>query len=57
MALAWAVGGGLDINVNDRVAFRLFQADYLNSRADGFSGKPVNNFRIATGVVFRFGSK
>ena len=57
MAFAWAVGGGLDVNVNDRFAFRLFQGDYLNTRTDGFSGKPVNNFRLATGVVFRFGSK
>jgi opacity protein-like surface antigen len=57
MAFAWAVGGGLDVNVNDRFAFRLFQADYLNARTDGFSGKPVNNFRLTTGVVFRFGSK
>jgi len=56
-AFAWAVGGGLDVNVNDRFAFRLFQADYLNTRTDGFSGKPVNNFRLSTGVVFRFGSK
>jgi opacity protein-like surface antigen len=57
MAFAWAVGGGVDVNVNDRFAFRLFQADYLNTRVDGFSGKPVNNFRLSTGVVFRFGSK
>src|SRR6185312_14560559 len=57
MAFAWSVGGGLDVNVNDRFAFRLFQADYLNARTDGFSGKPVNNFRVSTGVVLRFGSK
>ncbi len=57
MALAWGVGGGLDINVNDRIGFRLFQADYINTRTDGFSGKPVNNFRLSTGVVFRLGSK
>lgn len=57
MAFAWGVGGGLDINVNDRFGFRLFQADYLNTRADGFGGKPINNFRLSTGVVFRLGSK
>jgi hypothetical protein len=57
MAFAWSVGGGLDVNVNDRIGLRLFQADYLNARTDGFSGKPVNNLRISTGLVLRFGSK
>jgi len=57
MAFAWDVGGGLDINVNDHFAFQLVQGDYINTRTDGFSGKPVNNFRLATGVVFRLGSK
>ena len=57
MVFAWAAGGGLNINVNDHFAFQLFQADYLNTRTDGFGGKPVNNFRLATGVVFRLGSK
>jgi hypothetical protein len=57
MAFAWAVGGGVDVSVNERFAVRLFQADYINTRTDGFSGKAVNNARISGGLVFRFGSK
>jgi opacity protein-like surface antigen len=44
------VGGGVDINVSDRFAIRLIQADWVPVFNDGIS----NNARISTGVVFRF---
>ena len=51
--LAIAAGGGMDLKLNEKVSFRLFQADYLNDQTFGAS----NNFRFATGIVFRFGKK
>jgi opacity protein-like surface antigen len=50
-AFTTAFGGGLDIKLTNRLAFRLVQADYLLSR---FSGFTQNNLRIGTGLVVRF---
>lgn len=57
-AFAMAIGGGVDARASDHVAFRLFQADYLLTRF-GVEGNKTNqhNFRISTGIVFRFGSR
>ena len=49
-----AVGGGLDIRLGETVAFRLFQADYLLIRSDGFKHEGA---RISTGIVWRFGQR
>jgi hypothetical protein len=52
------VGGGLDVNLNKRVAIRAFQLDYLPSRIRGdFDMKTVwlQNFRAQAGVVIKFG--
>jgi hypothetical protein len=49
-----ALGGGLDVRVNDRIAIRAFQIDYL--RVNLFN--EVNNRgRLSFGVVLRFGKK
>ncbi len=58
-AFGMALGGGLDVNVHDRVAIRLIQADYVLSRFEGFSGQVENqhNARLSFGVVFRLGSR
>ena len=49
-----ALGGGLDVKVNDRIAIRAFQIDYL--RANLFN--EVNNRgRLSFGVVLRLGKK
>jgi opacity protein-like surface antigen len=50
-AFTAAFGGGLDIKLTNRLAFRLVQADYLLSR---FNGWTQNNLRIGTGLVVRF---
>lgn len=49
--LALGFGGGVDLNVSPRLAVRLFQADYVPTRS---AGKWQNDFRVSTGVVFRF---
>jgi hypothetical protein len=50
--LALGFGGGLDINLRPRLAIRLLQADYVPTR---LLGKWQSDFRVSTGVVFRFG--
>jgi opacity protein-like surface antigen len=50
-AFGIAFGGGLDIKLTNRLAFRPIQADYLLSR---FGGWTDNNLRIGTGLVIRF---
>lgn len=49
-----ALGGGLDVKVNERLAIRVFQLDYLRPN---FFGESHNRGRLAFGLVLRFGSK
>ena len=55
---AMAVGGGADFWLTRRFGVRLLQADYLrnNNSIPGYFAHPGQhaNFRISTGVVFRF---
>ena len=53
-AFAMAIGGGLDAKVHDRLAVRLFQADYVLTR---FNDDSQHNFRLSTGLVLRLGSQ
>jgi hypothetical protein len=46
-----AVGGAIDVRINDKVAFRVVQADYLVTH---FLGLRQDNIRVSTGFVFRF---
>ena len=67
-----ALGGELDVKINERFAIRLIQADYVYTRFRQFqlvitggqlhlelSGPRVgqNNIRASTGIVFRFGHR
>lgn len=52
-AFALAAGGGIDINLNSRLAWRV-QPDYLRTT---FFHSSQNNLRVSTGLVFKFGSK
>ena len=70
-AFAMALGGGVDVKVNDWFAVRPVQVDYLLTRFDespiciaifppppGCTGTTTqNNFRYSAGVVFRFGKR
>lgn len=48
---AWAVGGGLDLNMGPLLSLRLAQVDFLQTRAGGTN---QNNFRYSAGVVIKF---
>ncbi len=49
-----ALGGGLDVSVNDSIAVRVAQVDYLRTH---FFFQTQNKGRIAAGLVIRFGKK
>lgn len=49
-----ALGGGLDVKVNDRIAIRAFQLDYFRPIVND---EPNNRGRLAFGVVLRLGKK
>lgn len=54
-----ALGGGLDYNANKNFGIRLVKFDYMMNRISnsdlGFtSSENLNNYRIATGVIFKF---
>ena len=49
-SFAMALGGGLDVRVNDRLAIRLVQADYAPTF---FGSGRQDNFRLSVGVVFK----
>jgi hypothetical protein len=52
---AMAIGGGFDVNVNDRISIRPIQLDYFTRRivSEGFN----DNLRFSTGIVFKFGKR
>lgn len=52
-ALSAAVGGGIDLKLNNSFAVRVFQADYLMTR---FYDERQNNLRLSAGIVFLFGN-
>jgi hypothetical protein len=51
-SFASAVGGGLDLNASEHIAWRLVQADWLFLRRGGETDR--GGGRISTGIVFRF---
>ena len=51
----FAVGGGVDLDINETFAIRLIQAEYVKSYHEGdFS---LGNTNISFGVVLKFGQK
>ncbi len=55
---ALAIGGGLDVRVNNRVDLRVFQADYnpiflRRGNELGFGNARADNVRFSFGVVFK----
>ena len=51
-AFGMALGGGADITLTRRVSLRAAQFDYFYTH---FGGEAQNNFRIQSGIVYRFG--
>jgi hypothetical protein len=57
-AFAMRIGGGADWNFNDRLGWRVVQADYLPTHFDFGTGDDwQHHFAVSTGLVWRFGSK
>jgi opacity protein-like surface antigen len=52
---AMTAGGGLDVNLNQHVAIRIFQTDYLLTLLENRVNQRQNNFSLSTGLVFIFG--
>ncbi len=54
LQMAAAAGGSLDLRISDRISYRVAQPEVLFIRL----GNAFNpNFRVATGLVFRFGGR
>ena len=51
-AFAAAVGGGADVTLSRHVSLRAVQFDYFYTR---FNSASQNNFRLQSGIVYRFG--
>ena len=49
-----ALGGGLDVKINDKFAIRALQVDYLRTH---FFNETQTKGRISVGVVWRFGRR
>jgi len=45
-----AAGGGVDLNLNPLLSWRIVQGDYLGLAGGGWT----NGFRLQTGLVFKF---
>jgi hypothetical protein len=45
-------GGGVDFNINQHMAFRAAQADWMLLHSSGSTSS--KNARISTGIVFKF---
>lgn len=55
-SIGFLPGGGIDIGLTKRIAWRLVQADYFLTRFDTNGGsRPQSNFRLSTGLVFEWG--
>ena len=50
-SFAVQAGGGVDVEITDRVAWRAVQADYLRT---SFADRDQDGVKVATGFVFRF---
>jgi len=54
---AYEIGGGYDVSIARNVSFRVAQLDYLATKLGdptGTGNSTQHNFRVATGLVFKF---
>jgi len=57
-SFALTAGGGLDLRLRHRLAFRIIQAEYMMTRFENLSTgstQAQNDIRLSSGIVFRFG--
>jgi opacity protein-like surface antigen len=53
---AMALGGGLDVHLNDMVSLRPVQLDYFATRGS-LTGDFADHLRFSTGIVFKLGKR
>ncbi|MBN2318551.1 MAG: outer membrane beta-barrel protein [Acidobacteria bacterium] len=57
VGFAFAVGGGLDVNVNESFAVRVIQVDFIKAfHGEGDDDFSLANLNLAFGAVFRVGN-
>ena len=56
-AFAATMGGGIDVELTNRVALRAFQADYDFTHFNNGMNDHQNNLRISMGLVFKLGKR
>jgi peptidoglycan-associated lipoprotein len=56
-AFAMASGAGVDVNLGRRWAIRAVQTDWLFTTFPNGAGNHQHSFRLATGIVWRIGSR
>ena len=56
-AFAASMGGGVDVSLNPRFAFRLVQAEYLLTLLPNSVNSRQNNVSISTGIVIHLGGR
>ena len=54
-AFAMALGGGLEVRLPHHLSLKALQADYFKTDLPNGYANRQNNFRLTTGIVFRFG--
>ncbi len=54
-AFAMALGGGLEVRLPHHLSLKALQADYFKTDLPNDYANHQNNFRLTTGIVFRFG--
>jgi hypothetical protein len=57
LTFAMGFGGGMDVPLGKHAAYRIFQADYIPARRPLGIGGWDSDFRLQTGLVFKFGKK
>ena len=50
-------GGGMDINLNRRLAVRVFQAEHFFTKFTNTTNNRQNNLRLSAGIVIHLGSR
>ncbi len=56
-AFAFIVGGGMDVKINQSLAWRAFQTDYILTTFEDLRDDRQNNFRLSTGLVWKIGNQ
>lgn len=55
--LSFSVGGGVDLNIQRYMAWRIAQPEFIHTTIPNGVNDRQNNFRLMTGIVFRLGQQ